>query len=124
LADTSHGRDDERVLLQAHLEKVENEIVELSQNGVNLKSNFVELVELKHVLQRTQLFLTEVCSPHQNLVLSSQGVRCSNSGKKEALRLLPDVACRASSSFSSEEDRTPRGKSSRKAALEGSRRRA
>ncbi|XP_034233898.1 V-type proton ATPase 116 kDa subunit a [Thrips palmi] len=45
--------------LEAHLEKTENEIVQLSQNAVNLKSNFVELQEMKHVLEKAQVFLTE-----------------------------------------------------------------
>ncbi|XP_077297070.1 V-type proton ATPase 116 kDa subunit a1-like isoform X2 [Arctopsyche grandis] len=45
--------------LEAHLEKTENEILELSHNAVNLKSNFLELTELKHVLEKTQVFFTE-----------------------------------------------------------------
>ena len=48
------------VVSQAHLEKTENEILQLSQNAVNLKSNFVELKEMKHVLEKAQVFLTEV----------------------------------------------------------------
>ncbi|XP_058453384.1 V-type proton ATPase 116 kDa subunit a 1-like [Malaya genurostris] len=42
--------------LEAHLEKTENEIMELSQNAVNLKSNYLELTELKNVLERTNGF--------------------------------------------------------------------
>lgn len=34
--------------------------MQLSQNAVNLKSNFVELQEMKHVLEKAQVFLTEV----------------------------------------------------------------
>lgn len=45
--------------LEAHLEKTESEIMELSQNAVNLKSNYLELTELKHVLERTQSFFFE-----------------------------------------------------------------
>ncbi|KAJ1520839.1 hypothetical protein ONE63_003928 [Megalurothrips usitatus] len=45
--------------LEAHMEKTENEIVQLSQNAQNLKSNFVELQEMKHVLEKAQVFLTE-----------------------------------------------------------------
>lgn len=45
--------------LEAHLEKTESEILELSQNAVNLKSNYLELTELKHVLERTQGFFYE-----------------------------------------------------------------
>jgi V-type H+-transporting ATPase subunit a len=47
-------------LQQAHLEKTENDILELSQNAVNLKSNYLELTELQHVLEKTQVFFTEV----------------------------------------------------------------
>ncbi|CAL7935730.1 unnamed protein product [Xylocopa violacea] len=45
--------------LEAHLEEVENDILELSQNAVNLKSNYLELTELRHVLEKTQVFFTE-----------------------------------------------------------------
>ncbi|XP_015604687.1 V-type proton ATPase 116 kDa subunit a [Cephus cinctus] len=45
--------------LEAHLEKTENDILELSHNAVNLKSNYLELTELKHVLEKTQVFFTE-----------------------------------------------------------------
>ncbi|KAI5637398.1 hypothetical protein NE865_09829 [Phthorimaea operculella] len=42
--------------LEAHLEKTENEILELSHNAVNLKQNFLELTELRHVLEKTEAF--------------------------------------------------------------------
>lgn len=45
--------------LQAHIEKTENDIRELSHNAVNLKSNFLELTELRHVLEKTQVFFSE-----------------------------------------------------------------
>lgn len=45
--------------LEARFEKTENEILELSQNAVNLKSNFLELTELKQVLEKTQAFFAE-----------------------------------------------------------------
>ncbi|XP_066591940.1 V-type proton ATPase 116 kDa subunit a 1 isoform X2 [Prorops nasuta] len=45
--------------LEAHLEKTENDILELSHNAVNLKSNYLELTELRHVLEKTQVFFTE-----------------------------------------------------------------
>lgn len=47
-------------LPQAHLEKTETEMLELSQNGVNLRSNFKELKEMKHVLEKAQTFMAEV----------------------------------------------------------------
>ncbi|GLV41213.1 Vacuolar H[+] ATPase 100kD subunit 2 [Carabus blaptoides fortunei] len=45
--------------LEAHIEKTENDIRELSQNAVNLKSNFLELTELRHVLEKTEAFFHE-----------------------------------------------------------------
>lgn len=45
--------------LEAHLEKTENEIMELSQNAVNLNTNYLELFELRHVLEKTQGFFYE-----------------------------------------------------------------
>ncbi|CAD7084738.1 unnamed protein product [Hermetia illucens] len=45
--------------LEAHLEKTENEILELSQNEVNLKSNYLELTELRRVLENTQSFFSD-----------------------------------------------------------------
>lgn len=45
--------------LEARFEKTENEILELSQNAVNLKSNYLELTELKQVLEKTQSFFAE-----------------------------------------------------------------
>ncbi|KAK3917376.1 V-type proton ATPase 116 kDa subunit a1 [Frankliniella fusca] len=47
--------------LEAHLEKTETEMLELSQNGVNLKSNFKELKEMKYVLEKAQHFMSEEC---------------------------------------------------------------
>ncbi|XP_072940006.1 V-type proton ATPase 116 kDa subunit a 1-like isoform X1 [Epargyreus clarus] len=44
--------------LEAHLEKTENEILELSHNAVNLKQNYLELTELRHVLEKTEAFFT------------------------------------------------------------------
>lgn len=45
--------------LEARFEKTENEILELSQNAINLKSNYLELTELKQVLEKTQGFFAE-----------------------------------------------------------------
>ena len=45
--------------LEAHLEKTENEILELAQNEVNLKSNYLELTELRQVLENTQGFFSD-----------------------------------------------------------------
>nr|XP_014281847.1 V-type proton ATPase 116 kDa subunit a-like isoform X2 [Halyomorpha halys] len=45
--------------LEEHIERTEGEILEMSQNAVNLKSNFMELTELKHVLEKTDAFFQE-----------------------------------------------------------------
>ena len=42
------------------LEKTENEIMEVSGNAVSLKSGSVELVEIKHILEKAQLIFQEV----------------------------------------------------------------
>lgn len=45
--------------LEARFEKTENEILEFSQNAINLKSNFLELTELQQVLEKTESFFAE-----------------------------------------------------------------
>ncbi|XP_025831982.1 V-type proton ATPase 116 kDa subunit a isoform X2 [Agrilus planipennis] len=45
--------------IEAHLEKTEGDIKELSESAVNLKSNYLELIELKHVLEKTTNFFAE-----------------------------------------------------------------
>lgn len=45
--------------LEAHLEKTEGEIKELSDSAVSLMSNFLELTELKKVLEKTEPFFLE-----------------------------------------------------------------
>lgn len=45
--------------LEAHLEKTENEILELAQNEVNLRSNYLELTELRKVLENTEGFFSD-----------------------------------------------------------------
>lgn len=44
---------------QAHIEKTEGDIKELTESAVNLKSNFLELTELRHILDKTQSFFSE-----------------------------------------------------------------
>ncbi|KAL0271168.1 UNVERIFIED_CONTAM: hypothetical protein PYX00_008352 [Menopon gallinae] len=56
--------------LEARLEKTENEILELSYNAVNLQSNYLELTELKHVLEKTQVFFTEQEDTSESLTKS------------------------------------------------------
>ncbi|XP_055907921.1 V-type proton ATPase 116 kDa subunit a 1-like isoform X2 [Eupeodes corollae] len=45
--------------LEAHLEKAENEILEMAQNEVNLRSNYIELTELRQVLENTEAFFDD-----------------------------------------------------------------
>lgn len=45
--------------LEAHLERTESEILESSHNAVNLKFNYLELTELKHLLEKTHSFFQE-----------------------------------------------------------------
>ena len=45
---------------QATFEKLENELKEVNNNAETLKKNFLELTELKHILQKTQAFFDEV----------------------------------------------------------------
>uniref|UniRef100_A0A1B6ILE6 V-type proton ATPase subunit a n=1 Tax=Homalodisca liturata TaxID=320908 RepID=A0A1B6ILE6_9HEMI len=45
--------------LEAQLEHIETEIIESSSNSVNLKLNFMELTELKTLLEKTQPFFQE-----------------------------------------------------------------
>ena len=45
--------------LEAHLEKTESDIKQLTQSAVNLKSDYLDLIELKHVLEKTQPYFNE-----------------------------------------------------------------
>lgn len=45
--------------LEAHIEKTEGDIKELTESAVKLKSNYLELTELRHVLDKTQSFFSE-----------------------------------------------------------------
>uniref|UniRef100_A0A2M4CMA3 V-type proton ATPase subunit a n=1 Tax=Anopheles darlingi TaxID=43151 RepID=A0A2M4CMA3_ANODA len=64
--------------LEAQLEKTENEIVELSENNHALLQNFMELTELKNVLEKTQVFFSDR-SNVQNL--EATGGEAANDGK-------------------------------------------
>ena len=72
--------------LEAHLEKTENEIMELSQNAVNLKTNYLELMELKHVLEKTQSFFYEEeaisnDAMRNNLITQEDPTQAQNRGR-------------------------------------------
>ncbi|XP_075152930.1 V-type proton ATPase 116 kDa subunit a 1-like [Haematobia irritans] len=45
--------------LEAHLESIETELRELSQNSVNLNANFNDMTELKAVLESTEFFFDD-----------------------------------------------------------------
>lgn len=45
--------------LESELEKSQSEILELSQNSISLKADFLELIEMKEMLERTQVFFAE-----------------------------------------------------------------
>ncbi|ERL84786.1 V-type proton ATPase 116 kDa subunit a 1 [Dendroctonus ponderosae] len=49
----------ESIDLEAKVEKTEGEIKEMTENSVNLKSNYLELTELRHVLEKTQQFFSD-----------------------------------------------------------------
>ncbi|XP_061395109.1 V-type proton ATPase 116 kDa subunit a1-like [Musca vetustissima] len=49
----------EMIDLEAQLEKTEKEIIELAQNDVKLKSNYLELTEMLRVLEKTQSFFED-----------------------------------------------------------------
>lgn len=61
--------------LEAHLEKTENEMMEITQNAVNLKTNYLELVELRHVLEKTQGFFYEedVLGATNSMIVQEEG---------------------------------------------------
>ncbi|XP_049821736.1 V-type proton ATPase 116 kDa subunit a 1-like isoform X2 [Aethina tumida] len=63
----------EMIELEATFEKLENELIEVNQNAVALKRNFLELVELKHVLNKAHIFLDGIGSHDQlNLLTEDQ----------------------------------------------------
>ena len=49
----------EMIDLEATFEKLEHELQEVNQNAEQLKKNFLELTELKHILRKTQQFFEE-----------------------------------------------------------------
>lgn len=75
----------EMVDLEATFEKLENELKEVNANAETLKRNFLELSELKQVLQATQLFFDERDSDAantitQNLLPAEEGKGSSQLG--------------------------------------------
>uniref|UniRef100_A0A1A9WZJ6 V-type proton ATPase subunit a n=1 Tax=Glossina brevipalpis TaxID=37001 RepID=A0A1A9WZJ6_9MUSC len=58
----------EIVDLEAKLESIETELRELSQNAINLNSNFLDMTELQQVLEKTQNFFSNT----QNINVDSK----------------------------------------------------
>lgn len=50
----------EMIELETTFEKLENELKEVNANAEALKKTYLELTELKHILQKTQQFFDEV----------------------------------------------------------------
>lgn len=50
----------EMIDLEATYEKLENELKEVNTNSEALKKTYLELTELRHILQKTQQFFDEV----------------------------------------------------------------
>lgn len=73
----------ETIDLEAHLEKTENEIMELSQNAVNLKTNYLELMELRFVLERSQMFFCEEESLSSDAMRNNLITQDDNQGQKQ-----------------------------------------
>lgn len=50
----------EMIDLEATYEKLESELKEVNTNAEALKKTYLELTELRHILQKTQTFFDEV----------------------------------------------------------------
>ena len=56
--------------LESCFEELENEVKEINTNTETLKRNMLDLVELRHIINKAQAFFAAV-SPH---LLASQGI--------------------------------------------------
>ncbi|KAA0202473.1 hypothetical protein HAZT_HAZT002214, partial [Hyalella azteca] len=74
----------EMVNLEATFEKLENELREVNSNAEALDRNFLELTELKHVLESAKIFLTHESDPTASL---SQSLIATDEGKNEPQQL-------------------------------------
>ncbi|XP_064421394.1 V-type proton ATPase 116 kDa subunit a 1 isoform X4 [Latimeria chalumnae] len=72
--------------LEATFEKLENELKEINTNQEALKRNFLELMELKYILRKTQQFFDEMADP-ELLEESSTLLEPSEAGRGAPLRL-------------------------------------
>ncbi|KAI5723632.1 hypothetical protein M8J76_008843 [Diaphorina citri] len=86
----------EMIDLEATFEKLEHETRDVNQYAENLKKNFLELTELKHVLRKTQIFFDEMADPsredEQVTLLGEEGLRAG--GQTLKLGFVAGVALR------------------------------
>ncbi len=54
--------------LEGKFEVLEGEVKEINANKETLKKNLLDLIELQHILHKTQGFFAEVCSVFMSLV--------------------------------------------------------
>jgi len=79
----------EQIPLENQLETLESQLREVNANYEQLKSNFLELTQLRHVLNKTQVWFDEA----QNFAENAPGVeRDPETGEAERIRLLNSVA--------------------------------
>lgn len=50
--------------LESKFEVLEAEVKEINANKETLKRNLLDLIELQHILYKTQTFFMEVCTAH------------------------------------------------------------
>ena len=50
--------------LESKFEVLEAEVKEINANKETLKRNLLDLIELQHILNKTQTFFMEVCTAH------------------------------------------------------------
>ena len=75
----------EQIPLENQLETLESQLREVNANYEQLKSNFLELTQLRHVLNKTQVWFDEA----QNFAENAPGVeRDPETGEAERIRLL------------------------------------
>ena len=56
--------------LDSKFEVLEAEVKEINANKETLKKNLLDLIELRHILEKTQTFLIEVCRECAHVLFS------------------------------------------------------
>ena len=62
----------EMIDLEHKFEVLEGEMKEINANKETLKRNLLDLIELQHILKKTQVFFHEVCTMHKRKSTSYQ----------------------------------------------------